>query len=54
MIANYNQEIDALVRTGVYRDKDEVFQEALNTLLAVKSNIRIEMAIEFVFLSNKK
>ncbi len=46
MTANYDQEIDALVRTGVYRDRDEVLQDALNTFLAVKSNLRLEIAIE--------
>lgn len=46
MSVNYNQEIDALVRTGVYRDRDEVIQNALNTFLALKSNLRLEIAIE--------
>jgi len=46
MSINYDQEIDALVRTGVYRDRGEVIQDALNTFLALKSNLRLEIAIE--------
>jgi len=46
MEINYDQEIDALVRTGVYRNRDEVIQEALSTFLALKSNLRLEIAIE--------
>jgi len=46
MSFKYNQEVDALVRTGVYRDRDEVLQDALNTFFATKSNLRLEIAIE--------
>lgn len=36
----------ATVRAGTFRDEDEAMREALNTWLAVKPNVRLEVAIE--------
>lgn len=40
------KELAATVRAGLYLSKDEAFQEAVTTWLAVKPNIRLEVAIE--------
>jgi predicted HTH domain antitoxin len=37
----------AAVRAGMFRDEDEALREALSTWLAVKPNVRLEVAIEF-------
>ena len=36
----------AAVRAGIFRDEDEALREALSTWLAVKPNVRLEVAIE--------
>ncbi len=41
-----DQELAASVRAGLYRNKNEALQEAVTTWLAVKPNIRLEVAIE--------
>jgi predicted HTH domain antitoxin len=39
-------EIEALVRTGLYQNRDEVISDALRNLLLNNKNLRLELAIE--------
>ncbi|MGH7452023.1 MAG: UPF0175 family protein [bacterium] len=39
-------EIEALVRTGLYQNRDEVISEAIRNLLLNNKNLRLELAIE--------
>ena len=41
------QGLAAAVRAGIFRDEDEAAREALSTWLAVKPQVRLEVAIEF-------
>lgn len=41
-----NAEIEALVRTGLYQNRDEVVSDALRNLLLNNKNLRLELAIE--------
>ena len=41
------QGLAAAVRAGIFRDEDEALREALSTWLAVKPQVRLEVAIEF-------
>jgi len=45
-------QLDATIRAGLYRNKDEALHEAVTTWLTVKPNIRLEAAIE-MFRSNE-
>jgi len=40
------KKLAAAVRAGLYQNKGEALQEAITTWLAVKPNIRLEVAIE--------
>jgi len=40
------KQLDATIRAGLYRNKDEALHEAVTTWLTVKPNIRLEAAIE--------
>ena len=46
------KELDALVRTDIYRSKEEVISDALSALFILKPNLKIEMAIDLY--KNKK
>ena len=39
-------EIEALVRTGLYQNRDEVVSDAIRNLLLNNKNLRLELAIE--------
>jgi predicted HTH domain antitoxin len=39
-------EIDALMRTGLYQNRDEVISDAVRHLLLNNKNLRLELAIE--------
>ena len=41
-----DSEIDALVRTGLYQNRDEVISDAVRHLLLNNKNLRLELAIE--------
>jgi predicted HTH domain antitoxin len=41
-----NTEIDALVRTGLYQNHDEVISDALRNLLLNNKALRLELAVE--------
>ncbi|MDI6792789.1 MAG: UPF0175 family protein [bacterium] len=40
------KEMDALVRSGFYANKDEVSKDAFRVLLAVRPNLKIEAAVQ--------
>ena len=44
MIAD--EELDAVIRAGVFRDRAHAVQEAIETLFAVRPQLRTEAAIE--------
>lgn len=41
-----DRELDAVIRAGVFRDREHAFQEALETLFAVRPDLRMEAAVE--------
>ncbi|HVC98922.1 MAG TPA: UPF0175 family protein [Pirellulales bacterium] len=40
------QEIDAVIRAGVFRDRQAAMDEAMATMFAVRPHLRLEAAIE--------
>ncbi|MGA9098180.1 MAG: UPF0175 family protein [Methanotrichaceae archaeon] len=51
-MASANDEIDALVRSEIYRSKDEIITDAMRALLSMRPGLRIEIAIDLY--KNKK
>ncbi len=41
-----DRELDAVIRAGVFRDREHAFQEAVGTLFIVRPQLRTEAAIE--------
>jgi predicted HTH domain antitoxin len=41
-----DQQLEAVVRAGLFRDRQHAIQEAMNTLFAVRPQLRTEAAIE--------
>ena len=41
-----DQQLDAVVRAGIFRDRDHALQEAMQTLFSVRPQLRTEAAIE--------
>jgi predicted HTH domain antitoxin len=41
-----DRELDAVIRAGVFRDRDHAFREAVETLFTVRPNLRTEAAVE--------
>jgi predicted HTH domain antitoxin len=41
-----SEELDAVIRAGVFRDREHAVQEAIETLFAVRPQLRTEAAIE--------
>jgi predicted HTH domain antitoxin len=41
-----DRELDAVIRAGVFRDREHAFQEAVETLFAVRPQLRTEAAVE--------
>ena len=41
-----DQQLEAVVRAGLFRDRQHVVQEAMQTLFAVRPQLRTEAAIE--------
>jgi predicted HTH domain antitoxin len=39
-------ELDAVIRAGVFRDREQAVQEAIETLFAVRPQLRLEAAFE--------
>lgn len=46
MNAVLEKEMDAVVRAGVFRSREEAVGEAVNLLFAVRPSVRLEAAIE--------
>lgn len=44
--AFYESELEAIIKAGFYKTRDEVISHALNILFAVKPELRMGMAIE--------
>ena len=42
----FDRELDAVIRAGVFRDQEHVFQEAVETLFTVRPHLRMEAAVE--------
>jgi predicted HTH domain antitoxin len=42
----YEDELEAITKAGIYKSKSEVISHALDVLLAVRPELRIEMAVE--------
>lgn len=45
-MASANDEIDALVRSEIYRSREEIITDALRALLSMKPGLRIEIAVD--------
>ncbi len=45
-MASVEEELDALLRTDIYRSKDEVISDAIRALLTLKPGLRIEIAVD--------
>ncbi|MBK7385769.1 MAG: UPF0175 family protein [Methanothrix sp.] len=45
-MASANDEIDALMRTEIYKSREELLKDALRALLYMKPGLRIEIAID--------
>lgn len=41
-----DRQVDALVRTGLYRNRDEVISDAIRNLLLNNKSLRLELAID--------
>lgn len=41
-----DQELDAVIRAGVFRDREHAIHEALETLFVVRPQLRLEAALE--------
>lgn len=41
-----DQELDAVIRAGLFRDREHAIHEAMDTLFAVRPQLRTEAAIE--------
>ncbi|MFQ6052578.1 MAG: UPF0175 family protein [Candidatus Hydrothermarchaeota archaeon] len=40
------KEIDSLLRTEIYKNKDELIRDAIRALLEMKPNLRIEIGVD--------
>ena len=40
------RELDAVIRAGLFRDRQHAFQEAMETLFTVRPHLRTEAAVE--------
>ncbi len=45
-MASVNDEIDALMRTEIYKSREEVMTDALRALLSMKPGLRTEIAVD--------
>lgn len=43
---NVDQEVESLVRTGLYRNRDEVISDAIRNLLLNNKALRLELAVD--------
>jgi predicted HTH domain antitoxin len=41
-----DQQLDAVIRAGMFRDREHAFQEAVETLFTVRPHLRTEAAVE--------
>ncbi len=41
-----DQEFDAVIRAGLFRDREHAIHEAIDTLFVIRPHLRIEAAIE--------
>lgn len=51
-MASKNEEIDALVRSEIYKSREEIISDAMRALLSMRPGLRIEIAIDLY--RNKK
>jgi len=45
-VTNDDAEIESLLRTGIYKDKETLFHDAIKALFITKPNLRYEIAID--------
>ena len=45
-VTNDDAEIESLLRTGLYKDKETLFHDAIKALFITKPNLRYEVAID--------
>lgn len=45
---NIEKQFEAVVRAGLFKDRQDAVREAMSTLLAVRPQLRLEAAIELV------
>jgi predicted HTH domain antitoxin len=45
---NIEEQFEAVVRAGLFKDRQDAVREAMSTLLAVRPQLRLEAAIELV------
>jgi len=45
-MASVEEELNALLRTDIYRSKDDVISDAIRALLTLKPGLRIEIAVD--------
>jgi predicted HTH domain antitoxin len=51
-MASKNDEIDALVRSEIYKSREEIIADAMSALLSMRPGLRIEIAVDLY--RNKK